>query len=80
MAYVATEQVVGQDSLMGVNDLAAALRVHRVTVYRLLADGKIGPKRVRLGRRVLWVRSEVERWIAAHCPPLEKWEQMERHY
>lgn len=43
--------------------------------YTLNSSGKI-PSPVRLGKRTLWVRSELLEWIAIGCPSREKWEKI----
>ena len=40
---------------------------------RLLNQGRIGPRPVRLGDRVLWRPDELRRWIAAGLPQREEW-------
>jgi predicted DNA-binding transcriptional regulator AlpA len=51
---------------------AALAGVSRATWHRLRAAGKI-PAPVKLGRKVLWRRAEIESWIVASCPDLETW-------
>jgi predicted DNA-binding transcriptional regulator AlpA len=34
------------------------------------------PVSVRLGRRRLWRTEELARWVAAGCPPRDKWDAM----
>jgi predicted DNA-binding transcriptional regulator AlpA len=56
--------------------VAAALAgVSRAHWHRLRAAGKLPPP-VRLGRRVLWRRLEIEAWIAASCPDSRTWAAM----
>jgi predicted DNA-binding transcriptional regulator AlpA len=56
--------------------MAAALAgVSRAHWQRLRAAGKLPPS-VRLGRKVLWRRLEIEEWIAAGCPDGRTWEAM----
>jgi predicted DNA-binding transcriptional regulator AlpA len=38
----------------------------------LTAQG-LTPDPVRLGRRVLWRRAELESWVQAGCPPRCRW-------
>ena len=40
--------------------------------YGLHAAGRV-PMPIRLGRAVRWDRRELEAWIAAACPPRERW-------
>lgn len=54
---------------------AALAGVSRAHWQRLRSAGKIPPS-VRLGRKVLWRRLEIEEWIAAGCPDSRLWEAM----
>jgi predicted DNA-binding transcriptional regulator AlpA len=47
--------------------------VSRATWWRLHAAAKT-PAAIKLGRKVLWNRAEVESWIAAKCPDRKLWE------
>ena len=38
--------------------------IHPATVYSMVKDGAF-PKPIKMGRRSLWVESEVQAWIAA---------------
>ena len=51
--------------------LCAVGRSHWLTMHA----GGLVPVPVRLGRRVLWRRAELERWIEAGCPPRLRWEE-----
>ncbi len=59
-------------------DTAAATLagVSRAHWHRLRAAGKLPPS-VRLGRKVLWRRFEIEAWIAAGCPDSRTWAAMQ---
>lgn len=64
---------VGHDLLL--LDDRQACRVHgvsRATWWKLHAQGRI-PLPVRLGRRTLWRRKELECWVDASCPPRANW-------
>lgn len=37
--------------------------LHRATVYAMVKDGTF-PKPIKMGRRSLWVESEIQAWIA----------------
>ncbi len=41
----------------------------------LAAAGKIPPS-VKLGRKRLWRREEIQAWVAAGCPDCRTWEAM----
>lgn len=51
---------------------ADLLDVSRSHFLRLHASGQV-PQPVRLGRRVLWIRSELEAWLKAGAPSRERW-------
>jgi excisionase family DNA binding protein len=59
-------------------DIAAAALtgVSRAHWHRLRAAGKL-PAPIRLGRKVLWRRMEIEEWIAAGCPDGKSWAAMQ---
>jgi predicted DNA-binding transcriptional regulator AlpA len=64
------------DALLIPDVRAAALAgVSRAHWHRLRAAGKLPPP-VRLGRKVLWRRSEVIGWIDAGCPDGRTWAAM----
>lgn len=53
--------------------VAAALAgVSRAHWQRLMVAGKLPPS-VRLGRKRLWRRLEIEEWIVAGCPDSRTW-------
>jgi predicted DNA-binding transcriptional regulator AlpA len=62
---------------MQVPDTVAACLagVSRATWWRLHAAAKT-PAAIKLGRKVLWNRAELESWIAAKCPSRDLWESM----
>lgn len=53
--------------------LAAKLNVSPRMVDKLLAQGKIGPKIVKLGRAARFNEREIEEWIGAGCPARDAW-------
>jgi len=59
-------------------DTAAArlTGVSRAHWHRLRAAGKL-PSPVRLGRKVLWRRLEIEAWISTGCPDARTWAAMQ---
>jgi excisionase family DNA binding protein len=59
---------------LSVADLAKALGVSDRHIWKMLADGRLGVQPFRLGRAVRFSRDAVEKWIAAACPPRERWE------
>ena len=58
--------------LIGAKEAARLCGVGRTTWFLLVSSGK-APAPVRLGRRVLWNRAELEAWIIAGCPVRERW-------
>lgn len=61
------------DALLIPDTAAAALAgVSRATWHRLRVAGKLPPC-VRLSRKVLWRRLEIEEWIGAGCPDSRTW-------
>lgn len=68
------------DALLIPDTAAAGMAgISRAHWHRLRAAGKIGPSAVRLGRKVLYRRQEVEDWIAAGCVDARTWEAMRQH-
>lgn len=62
--------------LLNADRAAALCGVSRRTWWALLAAGKT-PLPVRLGRRTLWRATGpggLEAWVAAGCPPRDRWE------
>lgn len=51
------------DDYLTVAELAAALRVHEMTIHRWSRTG-VGPPRTQIGGRVLYRRASVEAWLA----------------
>src|SRR5437762_6486514 len=56
-----------QPLLWTVDDLAKALSCSRRTIERLEAAGKLGVRRVRLGRMIRYVASECRAWVETGC-------------
>lgn len=44
-------------------EVTAALRIGRTTLYELIANGEL-PKPVKLGSRSLWLQSDIEVFVA----------------
>ena len=53
------------------------LGISRSHFYKLDSRGEIGPRGVKLGKRLLWNREELEAWASSGCPPRERWLSME---
>jgi predicted DNA-binding transcriptional regulator AlpA len=60
-------------------DAAAAAKmigVSRAHLYGLHSSRRLGPMPVRLGKRTLWRRDELETWVARDCPSRQQWQSM----
>jgi predicted DNA-binding transcriptional regulator AlpA len=66
-----------QPLLMPDTAAAALLGVSRAHFHRLRAAGKFGPPAIRLGRKVVYERSAIGRWVRAGCPDAVTWRAME---
>ena len=64
------ENVTGR-KLGDVRSVAEALDCSPRHIYRLCDSGRM-PAPVRLGSLVRWDLEEIDRWIAAGCPPVRK--------
>ena len=51
---------------------AKLLGISRAHLHRLRAAGKF-PEAVRLGRKLLFDRAELESWVMHRCPDLATW-------
>jgi len=62
--------------LVDAREAARLCNVSRATWYAMLSAGRV-PEPIRLaGRCIRWPRAELERWIAARCPPRHRWAEM----
>jgi len=59
--------------LLSAEDSAALLGIGRTLFYSMHSSGRLGPLPVKLGRRVLWNRKELEAWVEAGCPARLQW-------
>ncbi|MBG6184401.1 excisionase family DNA binding protein [Arthrobacter sp. CAN_A214] len=59
-------EILGSDPLMTVAEVAEAMRVSKMTVYRLVHAGEMGS--VRVGRSYRIPESALERYIASTNP------------
>jgi excisionase family DNA binding protein len=60
--------------LLSADDAAALLGIGRSHFYGLHSSGRLGPMPVRLGKRSLWRRDELENWVASDCPSRQQWQ------
>ena len=79
---VAMKDTGGQISplLLDGAEAAAMIGVSRSHLYALHSSGRLGPLPVRLGKRTLWRRDELERWVADACPSRQQWQTMKDAY
>ena len=64
--------------LLTVEQVAALLGVAPNSVWKRHGSGLLGPMPVHLGRTVRWRSAELERWVAANCPPRSAWIETEK--
>jgi len=58
--------------LLSVDDTCKLLNIHRTLFYSMISTGQFGPLPLRLGRRRMYRRADVERWIEFGAPAREK--------
>lgn len=63
--------------LISTLEVCKRLGIGKSLFFGLLSSGKVGPKKIMLGRRVLWNRKEIEKWAEAGCPAREQWQRIE---
>lgn len=61
--------------LLSAHEMMRLLDIARSTLYLWDQEGRI-PRPVKIGSRVYWRRDEMNQWVAAGCPPREKWQEM----
>jgi predicted DNA-binding transcriptional regulator AlpA len=61
--------------LIDANECARLCSCGRSHWYSMMASGKIPPS-IKLSRKRLWRRREIEAWITAGCPPANEWASM----
>ena len=74
-SIVGDEARLVQPLALDTRGLARALGVSARHIAALRAQGRL-PAPVRLGKRVVWPRSEIEAWLAAGAPSLDRWQEM----
>lgn len=60
--------------LLSAEDSAELLGIGRTLFYSMHSSGRLGPLPVKLGRRSLWNRKELETWVGAGCPARQQWQ------
>jgi predicted DNA-binding transcriptional regulator AlpA len=74
---MAAEPFTGEPLLIPDTEAAALLGISRAHFHRLRAAGKLGPEPIRLGRKVLYERESIVRWVRAGAPDAASWRAME---
>ena len=70
---VTADTVAGPTLLVDAREATRLCGVGRSTWLALRSQGRVPPA-VHLGRRTLWRRADLERWVAAGCPAGEQLE------
>ena len=68
-----TSVLVIEPLLVGSEAAGRLCGVSGRTWRRLASEGAV-PEPIRLGRRRVWIVSELTAWAAARCPSAERWE------
>lgn len=63
--------------LIDTKQAAMLLHISRAHFYNMLNAGKIGPRPTRLGRKVLFVRAEMEAWTESGCVDRAQWDTLQ---
>lgn len=74
-AVPSTRPALDPNRIRGCGDIppAALVGISRTTFWKLYSEGR-APEPLRMsGRVVRWRRDEIAAWVAAGCPPREKW-------
>jgi len=58
--------------LLSVEQVCGLLGIKRTLLYSMISTGEFGPLPLRLGRRRMYRRSDVERWIELGTPVRER--------
>ncbi|MEN6384127.1 MAG: helix-turn-helix domain-containing protein [Phycisphaerales bacterium] len=62
-----------QLALLTISNVCALMNISKGEFYNLRSTGKFAPLPVSLCRKVLYLRAEIEAWIAAKCPHRKQW-------
>ena len=68
-----------QDLLLSADKAAGLCGVARSLWYTMHSSGRLGPLPIKLGRRTLWRREELEDWVKAGCPERTRWVAMQKN-
>lgn len=64
--------------LLSAKNAAELLGISKGHYYTLHNSGRLGPLPIRLSRRTLWSRKELEAWIADECPARRQWQEFKK--
>jgi predicted DNA-binding transcriptional regulator AlpA len=70
-----TTATVNPSLLIGIRELSALLSRSAGSLERDQAAGRL-PAPVYVGGSRRWRREEIEAWVAAGCPPRDRWEAL----
>ena len=59
--------------LISADESAQMLGIGRTLFYSMHSSGRLGPMPIKLGRRSLWNRKEVEDGVELGCPARKQW-------
>ena len=63
---------------LSAKDAARLLGISERHFWSLLAEGKLGPQPISLGRSKRWLVSELHDWLERGAPCREQWQQVRR--
>lgn len=66
--------------LLSAERAAGLLGIGARFFWTLHTTGELGPEPIKLGRRLLWSRFDLERWVADRCPHRERWAARESNH
>ena len=67
------EVVQTEPLLVDAKVVSVLLGIGLSCLYAMDRSGELGPMGIRLRRRRLWSRKELEEWVACGCPRREIW-------
>ena len=65
---IEAERVTGLDQLLSTQDILKVTGKHRCTIHRWMSQGLFPLKAAQQGRRIGWLRTDVERWLQSSQP------------
>jgi predicted DNA-binding transcriptional regulator AlpA len=72
-----TQHATTPDQLaLSAAELARSLGISERHLWKLHADGRLGPRPIALGRAKRWSVAEVQAWLAAGAPARTEWEKI----